>query len=108
MMCYNEDAKQVEYLFERDISLYGGIIPFLSCLILGFDKNANSAKSGMLGMSLVRFQLVWRQLEFAFLVRWLRLAHFLFLKERKNEHQENFYRVYPSSARLITGLSRCL
>ena len=63
----------------------GQVYLFSAYLIFEFDKNANSAKLDMLGMSLVLFQLVWRQLEFAFLVRQLRLAHFLFLKERKNE-----------------------
>ena len=55
-------------IFERGSSLHGRGIPFFATLnFLEFGKNANSAKLSVAkGFSLVRFQLVWRQLEFAF------------------------------------------
>ena len=55
-------------IYERGSPLYGRDIPFFDALnFLEFGKNANSAKLGVAkGFVLVRFQLVWRQLEFAF------------------------------------------
>jgi hypothetical protein len=55
-------------IHERGSSLSGRRIPFFAALnFLEFGKNANSAKLGVAkGFFLVRFQLVWRQLEFAF------------------------------------------
>ena len=55
-------------IFERGSSLCEGGVPFFAALnFLEFGKNANSAKLGVAkGFVLVRFQLVWRQLEFAF------------------------------------------
>ena len=44
------------------------VVPFFAALnFLEFGKNANSAKLGVAkGFFFVQFQLVWRQLEFAF------------------------------------------
>ena len=45
----------------------GEVYLFSPHLILEFGKDANSVKLGVAkGFFLVRFQLVWRQLEFAF------------------------------------------
>ena len=49
-------------LFTGEVYLFFAALNFLE-----FGKNANSAKLGVAkGFFLVRFQLVWRQLEFAF------------------------------------------
>ena len=55
-------------IFERGSSLRGRGVPFFAALnFLEFGKKANSVRLSVAkGFSLVRFQLVWRQLEFAF------------------------------------------
>ena len=62
----------------------GEVYLFSPHLILEFGKDANSVKLGVAkGFFLVRFQLVWRQLEFAFFGALTSVgALFYFLKRR--------------------------
>ena len=55
-------------IFERGSPPHGRGVPFFAAPnFLEFGKNANSTKLSVAkGFSLVQFQLVWRQLEFAF------------------------------------------
>ena len=60
----------------ESVILIGDIILF-SCLHSEFDKNANSVSVGT--KDFFSAEMVWRLSEFAFFVRWLRLAHFFII-----------------------------
>ena len=83
-MWYDNRAKQVEYCWTSVVLQIGVLYPFLMLTFFEFSKNANSVKWVCGAYALVLFQLVWRQSELRFSVRWLRLPHFLFISERRN------------------------
>ena len=62
-------------------------VPFFAALnFLEFGKKANSVRLSVAkGFSLVRFQLVWRQLEFAFFGALTSVGALFYFTERKNQ-----------------------
>lgn len=91
-MCYTNFAKQSKYLFTGVLYLRGyGFFALLSMIIpyqcVGIGKSTNSIYADMVKRILFRYTdsyilIVWRQPEFVFFVRELRLAHFFIGEER--------------------------
>ena len=77
-------------IFERGSSLYGRGVPFFAALnFLEFGKNANSSKLSVAkGFSLVQFQLVWRQLEFAFFGALASVGALFYFAEKSKHFKE--------------------
>ena len=88
-LCYNEYAKQIEYM------IYGNILPFWAYYTLfstytvfEFGKNANSPNSICEAYSHIYFDLFGDNWSLRFSVRWLRLAHFLFSPIEKKDRRK--------------------
>jgi len=81
---YNNYAKPTEYFSKGYFYLYGIIISFLRHVYNEFVKMQIPTGRGKIIYWFLLFQLVWRLSEFAFFVRWLRLAHFFISNEGEN------------------------